>query len=452
MKKTSIKLRITAWYTVLMTAMAAVALGFLVVISSTVATRTVMEGLSQEVRDNLDQVALRDGKLELGESFHFLRNGVYTVVYSQSGTLLAGQLPQPFTALTVPFERGLTRPVDAGAETYYVLDLWVPSGWEDGVWVRGLRAAPEGDQTLENLLTAALIAMPGFILLAALGGWWIIRRAFRPLDTINATAAAINEGRDLSARIGLPAGHGEFSRLAGSFDRMLERLEAAFEAEKQFTADASHELRTPVSVILGACEYAEKYDETPEERLETIQTIHRQGRRMADLIGQLLQMTRLDQGTEGLRLEEVDLTGLLRTLCADQAAAGKAALRPDLQDGVRVRGDGTLLTRLAQNLIDNAFKYGGAEGPVEVTLRQSGEEVCLTVRDHGPGIPPEQQEKIWQRFYQVDPARGRDRGAGLGLAIVQQIARLHGGRMTLESAPGRGCAFALHLPAVKKIF
>ena len=233
---------------------------------------------------------------------------------------------------------------------------------------------------------------------------------------------------------------------------MLERLEAAFEAEKQFTADASHELRTPVSVILGACEYAEKYDETPEERLETIQTIHRQGRRMADLIGQLLQMTRLDQGTEGLRLEEVDLTGLLRTLCADQAAAGKAALRPDLQDGVRVRGDGTLLTRLAQNLIDNAFKYGGAEGPVEVTLRQSGEEVCLTVRDHGPGIPTEQQEKIWQRFYQVDPARGRDRGAGLGLAIVQQIARLHGGRMTLESALSQGCAFALHLPAVEKFF
>lgn len=154
--------------------------------------------------------------------------------------------------------------------------------------------------------------------------------AFRPLDTINATAAAINEGRDLSARIGLPAGHGEFSRLAGSFDRMLERLEAAFEAEKQFTADASHELRTPVSVILGACEYAEKYDETPEERLETIQTIHRQGRRMADLIGQLLQMTRLDQGTEGLRLEEVDLTGLLRTLwCGPgRGGEGRAAAGP----------------------------------------------------------------------------------------------------------------------------
>ncbi len=450
MKKASIKLCVTAWYTVLMAAMAAVVLGFLVVISSTVATRTAMEGLAQEVWGNLEQVALRDGKLELGESFRFLKNGVYTVVYSQSGTLLAGQLPQPFTQMTVPFENGLTRPVDVGEESYYILDLWVPSGWEEGVWVRGLRAAPEGDRTLGNLLTAALIAMPGFILLAALGGWWIIRRAFRPLDTINATAAAINEGRDLSARIGLPAGHGEFSRLAENFDQMLERLEAAFEAEKQFTADASHELRTPVAVILGACEYAEKYDETPEERLETLQTIHRQGRRMAELIGQLLQMTRLDQGAEGLRLEELDLTALVRTLCAEQAA-GEDRLRLDLQEGVRARGDSTLLTRLVQNLIDNAFKYGGAEGPVEVVLRRTAGEIRLTVRDYGPGIPPEQQEKIWQRFYQVDPARGRDRGAGLGLSIVRQIAGLHGGRMSLESAPGQGCAFTLCLPA-EKIF
>ena len=450
MKKASIKLRVTAWYTVLMAAMAAVALGFLVVISSTVATRTAMEGLAQEVWGNLEQVALRDGKLELGESFRFLKNGVYTVVYSQSGTLLAGQLPQPFTQMTVPFENGLTRPVDVGEESYYILDLWVPSGWEEGVWVRGLRAAPEGDRTLGNLLTAALIAMPGFILLAALGGWWIIRRAFRPLDTINATAAAINEGRDLSARIGLPAGHGEFSRLAENFDQMLERLEAAFEAEKQFTADASHELRTPVTVILGACEYAEKYDETPEERLETLQTIHRQGRRMAELIGQLLQMTRLDQGAEGLRLEELDLTALVRTLCAEQAA-GEDRLRLDLQEGVRARGDSTLLTRLVQNLIDNAFKYGGAAGPVEVVLRRTVRRISPAVRDYGPGIPPEQQEKIWQRFYQVDPARGRDRGAGLGLSIVRQIAGLHGGRMSLESAPGQGCAFTLCLPA-EKIF
>ena len=347
--------------------------------------------------------------------------------------------------MSEPFVNGLTRPVDTDQGEYYVMDFWVPSGWESGVWVRGLLAVSEGNRTLYSLLLAAAIAMPGFILLAALGGYWLVRRAFRPLDAINATASAINEGRDLSARIGAMPGYGEFTQLAGNFDRMLERLERAFEAEKQFTADASHELRTPVTVILSACEYAEKYDETPEERQETLQTIHRQGKKMADLISQLLQMTRMDQGTEAAQLEQTDLTDLVRGLCGEQGELGRRLI-PDLQEGVTAQANRPLLSRLLQNLIDNAEKYGAPGGRIWVTLRREAGEIRLTVRDEGPGIPPDQQEKIWQRFYQVDPSRGGDRGAALGLAIVQQIARVHGGTMTLESSPGRGCAFTLHLP------
>lgn len=223
---------------------------------------------------------------------------------------------------------------------------------------------------------------------------------------------------------------------------MLERLEAAFEAEKQFTADASHELRTPVAVILGACEYAEKYDETPEERLETLQTIHRQGRRMAELIGQLLQMTRLDQGAEGLRLEELDLTALVRTLCAEQAA-GEDRLRLDLQEGVRARGDSTLLTRLVQNLIDNAFKYGGAEGPVEVVLRRTAGEIRLTVRDYGPGIPPEELPHVKYKFYK---GSSKARGSGIGLAVCEEIITRHEGTLDIGNAEGGGCLVTIRLP------
>ena len=447
MKHRSIKVRLTAWYTVLMALMAILVLAFVWGISSSVVVQSDVDYLSQTVRSNLRQVSqTAEGSLELGEGFAFLQDGVYTVVYSQSGALLAGQLPQPFTSVSEPFVNGLTRPVDTPQGQYYVLDFWLASGWESGVWIRGLMAASEGNRTMYSLLLAAAIAMPGFILLAALGGYWLVRRAFRPLDAINATASAINEGRDLSARIGEMPGHGEFTQLAHNFDQMLERLEGAFEAEKQFTADASHELRTPVTVILSACEYAEKYEETPEERRETIQTIQRQGRKMADLIGQLLQMTRMDQGTEQVRLEPTDLTGLVRTLCEEQKRwDGRLIL--DLQEGVTVRADGTLLSRLVQNLLDNAWKYGRSGGRVWVTLHSAPEEVRLTVRDEGPGIPKAEQEKIWQRFYQVDPARGGDQGAGLGLSIVRQIARLHGGTVTLESTPGAGSAFTLHLPA-----
>ncbi len=445
MRRRSVKVRLTIWYTALMVLMAALVLAFVAMISSSVASQSSRTYLSQVVRGNLDQVSLVDGSLQLGEEFTFLQDGVYTVVYSQSGALLAGQLPQPFSTVSEPFVNGLTRPVDTDQGEYYVLDFWVPSGWESGVWVRGLMEVSEGNRTLYSLLLAAAIAMPGFILLAALGGYWLVRRAFRPLDAINATASAINEGRDLSARIGAMPGHGEFTQLAGNFDRMLERLERAFEAEKQFTADASHELRTPVTVILSACEYAEKYDETPEERQETLQTIHRQGRKMADLISQLLQMTRMDQGTEAAQLERTDLTDLVRGLCEEQGELGRRLI-PDLQEGVTAQANRPLLSRLLQNLIDNAEKYGAPGGRIWVTLRRETGEIRLTVRDEGPGIPPDQQEKIWQRFYQVDPSRGGDRGAGLGLSIVQQIARVHGGTMTLESVPGRGSAFTLHLP------
>ena len=129
--------------------------------------------------------------------------------------------------------------VDAGKEQYLVLDLWLPVGWENGVWLRGVMEAPENRQLTRNLLFVALIIMPVFMALAAWGSHWIARRAFRPLNSITATAASINEAQDLSRRIGLPPGKDEFSRLASTFDQLFQRLEKSFEAEKQFSSDAS---------------------------------------------------------------------------------------------------------------------------------------------------------------------------------------------------------------------
>ena len=338
-----------------------------------------------------------------------------------------------------------------GSTRYYVLDFWVPLGWEGGVWVRGILEAPENPQLLTNLMLIALIVMPLLIVLAALGGYLIARRAFRPLDQITSTAAAINEASDLSRRVDIPPGHNEFSRLARTFNQMFAHLERLFDAEQQFTADASHELRTPVSVIKSACEYAEKYGETPEEQRETLAMIHRQADKMADLIGQLLSITRLDQGTDAAQLQRLDLSGLVQTVCREQPCPADR-LRAEVEPGITVQGDSALLTRLLQNLIDNAFKYGRPEGHVWVTLRREQGEVRLTVRDDGIGIPKDAQEKVWQRFYQVDPSRSGERGgAGLGLAMVRKIAQAHGGDMTLESIPDLGSTFTLHLPSIRSL-
>lgn len=174
--------------------------------------------------------------------------------------------------------------------------------------------------------------------------------------------------------------------------------------------------------------------------------IHRQADKMTSTISQLLSMTRLEQGIEPASMDIVDLGDFVRSACDEKFPDSGDGMTFDLAENVTVRADIALLTRLLDNLLENAFKYGKPDGHVRVFVRASGGEALLSVRDDGIGISPEHQEKIWQRFYQVDSSRGVDSGVGLGLAMVRQIASIHGGRMTLESMPGAGSTFTLHLP------
>jgi signal transduction histidine kinase len=444
MKRFSIKIKITLWYLLLMVIMMVMVLGFIVAISNSVTSQTAINQISAAVHSNLEQLDMTDGKLQVGEDFRFYQSGIYTVVYSSNETLLAGQLPLDFNEVG-EFENGETRIVSVGDEDFYVLDLWRAFGWDNGVWVRGIMEVPEGMTMIENLLMMAGVAMPLFILLSTLGGYWIAKKAFRPLEEIIATADSINEAADLSARIETPTGNNEFTRLAKTFDRMFERLEASFEAEKQFTADASHELRTPISVIKGACEYGMKYDETPEERQETITMIHRQAEKMSTLVSELLSMTRLDQGTERANFTEADLSALIKSICQEQTGECYI-LHCDIEENIIASIDVSLISRLLQNLLDNAVKYGRPDGSIWVSLCKREGEIQLSVKDDGMGIPAEHQEKIWQRFYQADPSRSGDNGAGLGLSMVKKIAEIHGGYMSLTSEEGKGSTFTLHLP------
>lgn len=444
MKRFSIKIKITLWYLLLMVIMMVMVLGFIVAISNSVTSQTAINQISAAVHSNLEQLDMTDGKLQVGEDFRFYQSGIYTVVYSSNETLLAGQLPLDFNEVG-EFENGETRIVSIGDEDFYVLDLWRAFGWDNGVWVRGIMEVPESMTMIENLLMMAGVAMPLFILLSTLGGYWIAKRAFRPLEEIIATADSINEAADLSARIETPTGNNEFTRLAKTFDRMFERLEASFEAEKQFTADASHELRTPISVIKGACEYGMKYDETPEERQETITMIHRQAEKMSTLVSELLSMTRLDQGTERANFTEADLSALIKSICQEQTGECYI-LHCDIEENIIASIDVSLISRLLQNLLDNAVKYGRPNGGIWVSLCKKEGEIQLSVKDDGMGIPAEHREKIWQRFYQADPSRSGDNGAGLGLSMVKKIAEIHGGYMSLESEEGKGSTFTLHLP------
>lgn len=449
MKKLSVKGRITLWLTALVAMLTVVLVAMSLFVSSSVANQGAMEKLSATIKNNIKYIEFENGTPVMDTGFSYYHNGVTALIYSKNGSLIAGQIPVNFS-IAQGFENGAIRTVESSGEKFVVIDIWLPSDWENGVWVRGITDAPDNDYMRYYLTHVAAITMPLFTILAALGSYFIIKYSFKPLEKITETAEAINEAKDLSGRINLPHGNDEFSRLAENFDNMFERLERSFEAEKQFTSDASHELRTPIAVIKSACEYAEKYDETAEDHKETVAVIRRQADKMAVLIQQLLSMTRMEQGTQKVNFEQLDASDFIKSVVSEQLW-DKERLVLDLQQNIIINADRELLSRLVCNLVDNAFKYGSQNGMVCITAQQQNDKVLISVKDEGKGIAPEHREKIWKRFYQVDSSRNDEQnaGAGLGLSIVKQIAQLHGGYMTLQTEQDKGCIFTLHLPAVK---
>lgn len=442
MKRLSVKQKLTIWIAMLMLLLAVLMQAILMSVSSSVVTEQTRNRLETTLRSKLSDISKEKGNLVFARGFSFVENGVYTIVYNENEALLAGQMPLSFPD-GIKFENGMIRTIDE----YHVLDFHLPFGWNDGVWVRGVTPVIHTTDIMNDLFFLSLILLPVMVVISGTGAYLLSRSTFRPIERIISAAEAISEGRDLSSRIGLPPGQDEISRMGAAFDRMFSRLESSFETEKQFTSDASHELRTPIAVILAQCEESRVHTMTKEESAQAFGVVERQARRMSAMIGQLLQMTRLEQGTQRAVFEQADLSELVQVVCEEQPVSEKGiVIETDLQIAVEAWFDVTLMTRLLQNLLNNAVQYGREKGHIWVTLSRKGEDIILAVRDDGIGISTDQLDKIWQRFYQVDNVRGTQSGTGLGLTMVKQIALLHGGQVTVESIEGVGSCFTFCFP------
>lgn len=306
------------------------------------------------------------------------------------------------------------------------------------------------DDTL-RLLLLLLTALAGTMILAGwFGSRWLAREALLPVEALTATAEQIS-APSLRTRMTLAAPYEEFARLANVFNAMLDRLHHVFESQRQFIADAAHEIQTPLTVIKGTIEVALQKSRTTGDYRDALVTNLGQVERLGTLTRSLLTLAQFSGDRPPVTLAPLALEPLVQELVKELSPLAedrKIQLIVDAQPVPRVQGDAGRLTQLLINLLDNALAYTPPEGRITIRLEPIPGQVALQVEDTGCGIAPEHLPHLFERFYRADPARARESGGtGLGLAIVKEIAEAHGGRVTVESTPGQGTRFTVTLPA-----
>jgi heavy metal sensor kinase len=460
MKSLSMRLRLAFWYSAIL----ALVLSLFGVSAFYLMRRSIHRTVDEEldsrfkgVRQLIEHSARIDNKENLEDSLRehsdLRAGGELLQVSDQQGhwlyrsevmSRLGVARPQTFSAkaYTLPFEkdplRVLDRTVTAGNQSYVV------------------QVAEEMDDfygALDRFRTLLLVAIPILLLGAASGGYWMSRHALDPVDRIIQTAQNISV-HNLSSRLDVPATGDELQRLSETLNGMLERLETAFKKITQFTADASHELRTPVAVMRTRAELSLRRARSVEDYRDTVAQIHSELERTTELIEKLMFLARTDSGADPIPFAPVNLSEIVHEVDTQGSALAEnkqVSFHENVPEHpVWVQGDEHLLRRLFLILIDNAVKYTPAEGMVEVSILEQNGIAIGQVRDTGIGVAAADLPNIFERFYRADKARSRETGGtGLGLSIGRWIAEAHAGTIEVESSPGHGSTFQVRLPLSK---
>jgi len=460
MKKFSIGVRLTLWYLAIF-AVAQIAFGAgMWFILHEHLYDLVDDGLESQAEDLRNFLAghgkdasLADLRRLVTEAYAAEHSGDYLELSTADGDLIyRSEFLQRHPLIKSPpigrRESAENRRIDGRPLRFLVQQLQV-----NGHSYAALIGAETGDvlETLSLFRAYLLMFAPALFLLAALGGYWLSRKALSPVDAIVSSAREIS-GSNLNARLQNLETGDELQRLSDTLNEMLARIEAAFLRITEFTADASHELRTPVSLIRTEAELALRRSRGEAEYKESLRHILLEAERTSSLIEQLLSLARADSGRETLHMESVNLSQVLHAVAESWqqlAAIRNVQFSSTIVDEAVVTGDAGVLRRLADILLDNAFKYTPSTGSVHLSLEKKAENAVIAVQDTGVGIPEEEHQKIFERFYRIDKARGRAHGgAGLGLAIAQWIVGQHRGTIAVESraGAGAGATFRVEIP------
>jgi heavy metal sensor kinase len=461
----TVRARLTLWYVSLLAAILLVVLGMTYVLLARSMYQRIDDGLQV-----LSQIAATSLANDLGEgqpvddaarstASELASRSFLVAIYDGSGRLLGEAGREDDIVISLPPRDDIPseHPVLVTIVEADDLDdrhrlalrrVMVPPGVEY-VIVVGSSLEPT-DEELESLRGILSYVVPLSLVIAGLGGWFLARRSLSPVVAMADRARQIGVG-SLSARLPVANPRDELGTLAATFNELLSRLESSVEQQRQFMADASHELRTPVTIARTAASVALQQPTRAEaDYRDTIEIIEQETIRLSRIVDDLFTLTRADAGTYPVRKSPIYLDELVDDVVRATrvvAATRTVNIAAECIHPAPYEGDEDLVRRLILNVIDNAIRYSPAGATVRVALDRVPGAYAVSVSDQGPGIAAEAQAKIFERFYRVDPARSSDGGAGLGLALARWIARVHGGDITLAASSRVGSTFVINLPS-----
>ena len=469
MTRLSIGLRLTLWYLAIF-ALGQFAFGagmwlvlrhhLVSIVNDTLQDETEdLRSFLESQKKNADLAKFRE---EVAESYSQEHAGEYLTLFTSAGDLvyISDFLKKNAVAAPAPAQSAGSPPSDffedrviAGKQLRFFRTSFSTHGFTFAVEVgTPTKQVWETLQTFRNYL---LLTAPLVLLISGVGGYWLSHRALAPVDALTRTARTIS-GQNLSSRLERLDTGDELQRLSDTLNEMLDRIEKAFLQVTQFTADASHELRTPIALMRTEAEVALRRARDAEAYREALQHILKETERTSVLIEDLLALARADSGREVLKPQPIELGELLRNCMKEwKPLAGGAGheltLRSAEAGQVWVMADEAALRRVLTILLDNAVKYTPAPGHIGVSLEERNQRAVVSVHDTGIGIPAAEQSRIFERFYRIDKARGHaGGGAGLGLAIARWIVERHGGSISVESTNDKGSRFSVEIPAVSQ--
>ncbi|MDD3363552.1 MAG: ATP-binding protein [Syntrophomonas sp.] len=394
----------------------------------------------------LSAVDIENNHIVFVEPKELIRSGTYIYIFDVKNRLINGPDANPEIIDTVPLY-DKPRYVSVSGSKWLILDQPLQNDNKTIAWIRASRPLEPVSEALHSLIMISLFAFPIYLLIAIAGGLFISGRALSPIDKITKTAREIGQG-NLAQRLNLPKVEDEVGRLALTFDEMLDRLESAFKRERQFTSDASHELRTPITVISAHAEESLIGQKSTQEYKESLNVILKESRMMGQIVSQLLMLTRSDEGKYKLEIEDIYLNIIVNDVMQEmQKNANDAGveLKLTVNESIKIKADQMLITRAIINLIDNAIKYNKTGGWVKISLYTNEGFARLIVEDNGIGMINDEIPNIFKRFYRIDKARSV-KGTGIGLSLVQWIVNAHKGIIRVESVFNHGTKFEIDLP------